>query len=85
MTTTNKSFNFSGTNITMVATPVKEDTDASYMEMLDEFICDQKDLIHKDIKGWGIVSGHYFRGDPDAPRHKQKKTPMVYIKYLHSC
>ena len=48
--TTTKSFNFSGTNITMIATPVKEDTDASYMEMLDEFICDQLDEFICDQK-----------------------------------
>ena len=51
--TTTTSFNFSGTNITMIATPVKkkveEDTDASYMEMLDEFICDQKEKCSNDL------------------------------------
>ena len=50
---TTTSFNFSGTNITMIATPVKkkveEDTDASYMEMLDEFICDQKEKCTHDL------------------------------------
>ena len=36
--TTTKSFNFSGTNITMIATPVKED-----------FICDQKEKCSNDL------------------------------------
>ena len=45
----------------------------------------KKDLLHKDIKGWGIVSGNYFRGDPDAPMCRQKKTPIKHIYYLHNC
>jgi len=36
--TTTTSFNFSGTNITMIATPVKED-----------FICDQKEKCSNDL------------------------------------
>ena len=84
--TTTTSFNFSGTNITMIATPVKKKVEKSKVvfEMggepikMDNYDLDKKYLIHRDIKAWGVVSGYYFRGDPDAPRKAQYKKHVVY-------
>ena len=41
--------------------------------------------IHKDIKDWGVVSGNYFRGDPEGHKGLEKKTlhlMLQVMKYL---